>query len=64
MATRPQADVAGSLATSRDAIDCVQLWHAWQLIGVRWRFNGCSWSDGVRSQVDRVEVEQLAGVYL
>jgi hypothetical protein len=44
-----------------DAIDSVRLWYARQLIGVRWRFSGCSWSDGVRWQADRVEVEQLTG---
>jgi hypothetical protein len=44
-----------------DAIDNVRLWHARQLIGVRWRFSGCSWSDGVRLQADRVEVGHLAG---
>jgi hypothetical protein len=43
-----------------EAIDGVQLWCTWQLIGVRWQFSGCLWSDGVRWQVDRVEVEQLA----
>jgi hypothetical protein len=44
-----------------DAIDSVWLWHTRQLIGVRWRFSGCSWSDGVRWQADRVKVGHLAG---
>jgi hypothetical protein len=44
-----------------EAIDSVQLWCTWQLIGVRWRIRWVLMSGGVRWQDDRVEVERLIG---
>jgi Ni,Fe-hydrogenase I large subunit len=59
LATRPQADVAGSLATSGCYRQCsVVACKATDRssMAVQW----CSWSDGVRWQANRVEVGHLA----
>jgi hypothetical protein len=42
-----------------EAIDCVQLWCTWQLIGVQWWIQWVLRSGGVRWQADSVEVERL-----